>query len=591
MDRFVTLKIFFAVLLLGSGCRCWKATVQQSVTAIKGTCVLVPCSTDPYSKVTWYKYKSIGYPVVYSTDRSEIIAEFKGRTSVPGNAQEGNCTLRIENVQQQDGTVSLYVWIWKPDGQNKGFYDQSIEIKVLEPMTPQISVESPQIKGKTFTATCKFHYSCPSSPPQMSWLGLQSISNVLRHTYDKAGLWVTEATATFNITNQDQAAFLSCKSILNRQALMSSSVSLNVLYAPTEVKIDYAGSNTVMEGKKISLRCTSNSKPLPTLYEWLVTQNNTTTTTSHKGSTVVLQDVRRRTSVSCIVTNSIGRTESKQLSLNVHYAPADVRVDYEGSSAVVEGKKILLRCASDSSPVPTLYEWLVTRNNTTIHYKGSTLVLQDVMRDTSVSCIATNSVGRGESKKLSLSVHYSPSILPSSFCSITDGTLRCVCQADANPNAVISWTVDGSSALFPSYNTSTQRNGSMMVSELTGPKSHNVICTATNDVATEIKQIHVHSEGNASSPGLVAGVAVVAVVSIVLGLVVIAIKIWKKRSHAEPHENLNTAQHMTPGKKCHEYCLNSDEDLYVNTVQGQPAYQYEDQEAESCIYANYDTSS
>ncbi|XP_060756947.1 myelin-associated glycoprotein-like isoform X3 [Neoarius graeffei] len=502
MDRFVTLKIFFAVLLLGSGCRCWKATVQQSVTAIKGTCVLVPCSTDPYSKVTWYKYKSIGYPVVYSTDRSEIIAEFKGRTSVPGNAQEGNCTLRIENVQQQDGTVSLYVWIWKPDGQNKGFYDQSIEIKVLEPMTPQISVESPQIKGKTFTATCKFHYSCPSSPPQMSWLGLQSISNVLRHTYDKAGLWVTEATATFNITNQDQAAFLSCKSILNRQALMSSSVSLNVLYAP-----------------------------------------------------------------------------------------ADVRVDYEGSSAVVEGKKILLRCASDSSPVPTLYEWLVTRNNTTIHYKGSTLVLQDVMRDTSVSCIATNSVGRGESKKLSLSVHYSPSILPSSFCSITDGTLRCVCQADANPNAVISWTVDGSSALFPSYNTSTQRNGSMMVSELTGPKSHNVICTATNDVATEIKQIHVHSEGNASSPGLVAGVAVVAVVSIVLGLVVIAIKIWKKRSHAEPHENLNTAQHMTPGKKCHEYCLNSDEDLYVNTVQGQPAYQYEDQEAESCIYANYDTSS
>lgn len=89
----------------------------------------------------------------------------------------------------------------------------------------------------------------------------------------------------------------------------------------------------------------------------------------------------------------------------------------------------------------------------------------------------------------------SPSILPSSFCSITDGTLRCVCQADANPNAVISWTVDGSSALFPSYNTSTQRSGSMMVSELTGPKSHNVICTATNDVATEIKQIHVHSEG------------------------------------------------------------------------------------------------
>ncbi|MCJ8745487.1 hypothetical protein PDJAM_G00130740 [Pangasius djambal] len=481
------LKLFIAVSLLGGVCHCWKVQLQRPVTAIKGSCVLVPCSTDPYSKVSWYKYKSLGYPVVYAQDHSTIMDEFRGRTSVPGNSQEGNCTLKIDNVRQRDSEVDLYVWIWKHDGKNEGFYDQTVKIEV---------------------------------------------------------------------------------------------------YAPTDLKVDYIGSSTVVEGNKISLRCTSKGNPASIQYEWLVTQNNNTI--RHTGSTVVLQDVKRRTSVSCIATNSIGQGESKQLSLDVHHAPTDVKVDYTGSSTVVEGNKISLRCTSESRPAPTLYEWLVTPNNTTIHHKESTVVLQDVKRDTSVACIATNSIGQGESKQLSLDVHYSPSILPGSFCSMQKGTLKCVCQAEAKPSAVISWTVDGSSALFPPFNTTTQDNGSMTESELTGPQGHNATCTARNSIGTAFTQIPVHSEGDASGV-LVSVVAGVAGVCLILGLAVAAIMIGKKRRHAEPRGDLSTAQHVKPDKMCHDYHLESDEDLYVNAVHGQQAY--EDQDKESCIYENYDKTS
>ncbi|GAA6112190.1 CD166 antigen homolog, partial [Tachysurus ichikawai] len=86
-------------------------------------------------------------------------------------------------------------------------------------------------------------------------------------------------------------------------------------------------------------------------------------------------------------------------------APTDVRVDFTLKNTVVEGQSISLTCTSDSKPSPTDYEWVVNQKSTTKRYKGRTVVLEDVMRNTYVSCIVINSVGRGESEKLPLTVH------------------------------------------------------------------------------------------------------------------------------------------------------------------------------------------
>lgn len=100
-------------------------------------------------------------------------------------------------------------------------------------------------------------------------------------------------------------------------------------------------------------------------------------------------------------------------------------------------------------------------------------------------------------KPLSLRCHSdAPSILPGLFCSTENGTLQCVCQAEAKPNAVISWTVDGSGALFPHFSNMTHHNGSVTVSELRGLLGHRVTCTAKNRVGTAVTQIFVSSEGS-----------------------------------------------------------------------------------------------
>ncbi|KAM9436273.1 B-cell receptor CD22-like [Clarias gariepinus] len=362
----------------------------------------------------------------------------------------------------------------------------------------------------------------------------------------------------------------------------SQQLSLSVNYAPTDVKVDYTGSSSVVEGGQISLKCTSTSRPAPTNYKWFVFPNSTTFSPS--GSTVVLLDVRRNTSVSCIVTNSIGQGESKQLLLNVHYAPKNVRIEYTRSSTVVEGNKISLQCISNSNPTVIAYEWVVTQNTNTTRYRENPLVLQNVRRDTSVSCSATNSVGTGQSQRLSLSVNYPPTILPGSFCSTKNGRLMCKCQAEANPRANISWTVDGSSALSPKFNTTTWDNGSLTLSELTGPQGHNVTCTAKNNVGQQITKILFQFEGIASIL-VVAGAAGAAGVCIIT-IVVAVIVICKKRRHAEPSGDLTIAEPTKHERRCHNYHINSEENLYTNTEQDPPAYK--EQVVDSSIYANYD---
>ncbi|KAG7216826.1 hypothetical protein INR49_001480 [Caranx melampygus] len=118
----------------------WMINVPTTVTAVEGSCAVVPCQTQPHSHVTWYKYHKTGYPVVYDKHVPEKAEEqFRGRTSVRGNATEGNCTLMIENVRKDDNNVQVYVWIY-PELTKQRFYDQTVTIIVDKPVTVTVTV-------------------------------------------------------------------------------------------------------------------------------------------------------------------------------------------------------------------------------------------------------------------------------------------------------------------------------------------------------------------------------------------------------------------------------------------------------------------
>ena len=87
--------------------------VPDKVIAYEGTCVEVPCHTQPHhQRVIWYKHDPIHWYKVYdSHDPTGVIEQFRGRTSVHDNSSAGDCTLRIDNIRAADNNIKVYVWI------------------------------------------------------------------------------------------------------------------------------------------------------------------------------------------------------------------------------------------------------------------------------------------------------------------------------------------------------------------------------------------------------------------------------------------------------------------------------------------------
>ncbi|KAL6462146.1 hypothetical protein MHYP_G00285680 [Metynnis hypsauchen] len=639
-----------ALSCLGHG---WDVQVPESVKAVEGSCVKISCSTGSHDEVKWYKYKGMGYPIVYSRTTADIIDGFRGRTSVPGSPSQGDCSLQINNVRQEDNGISLYPWIYPETSSNQYKY---IEINVVNPEI-RISVASPQTDGNLFSATCTVRHSCPSSPPPVQWMGLSSVSNRLISTTLSGGLWTSVTQAQFRANHRDHSRTLSCRTTLNGKSTSSTAVTLNIFYAPTDVKVVGADEG-VVEGATISLTCTSKSNPEPTDYEWLVTQKGSTTTrrepktfrlgsvkrdtsvsctarnsagsrqsapvllnvhyaptdvkvvgadegvvegatisltctsksnpeptdyewlVTQKGSktssraskTFPLGSVKRDMSVSCTARNSVGRGQSNPVLLNVHYAPTDVKV-VGADEGVVEGATISLTCTSKSNPEPTDYEWLVTqKGSTTTHREPKTFRLGSVKRDTSVSCTARNSVGRGQAESVLLNVHFPPTILMDSTCFRSAGGVRCMCRAEAEPKANIIWTVNGNGAVLPHFNTTSKYAGRTAVSELTGPLASNVSCKASNTVGTDVYQMLIQKSLLEGNPGLITAV-VVPVVCIIIGITVAAFYLRKRRQR--PADSTFRSRTESSGKNIDQFKtndLNLNDNIYMNNADGEDIY-------------------
>ncbi|KAK2844916.1 hypothetical protein Q5P01_011575 [Channa striata] len=384
----------------------WTIKVPTKITAVEGSCVIVPCQTEPHSEVIWYEYHGTNYPVVFGRTKTNNIAKkFRGRTSVLGEAKDGNCTLRINDVRPADNNLKVYVWINPGSKQNQRFYDQTVTI-VVERKTPIISIQEHIVAGQIFQANCSINYSCPFSVPLLHW----SISTVLKNS-------------TLIVFNEETAQWL----------------YTNTLYVLG-----------TYEMHKTKIWCSAEFKSFI--------------------------------------------TESSQKTLSILYKPVAVNL-IGGEEPVTEGGSVTTECGANANPRPHMYSWL-RRQMDQINNINSTernMSFSNIKRHTSVSCIAHNDIGFGQSNWLDLDVQYVPEILPESLCHLTEEVLRCICRAEASPNASIYWTLDGNLTLPLSFSFVSTNEKNVVSGELLGSAKNltNVTCTAWNSFGSDTALLNI----------------------------------------------------------------------------------------------------
>ncbi|XP_051018032.1 B-cell receptor CD22 [Acomys russatus] len=315
---------------------------------------------------------------------------YHNRKEVPGKTQE---KFHISNVSL--GHAGNYSCLAEnPLGH--GWIDQEVELDVQyapKSVTTVIQNPAPIREGDSVTLACRYNSSNPEVAYYM-WSpegsGNQLTPGVLR--IQKVA-WDT--------------GFVTCAAC-NHWCSWSSSVNLNVHYAPRAVKIlKVSPQSEIRAGHPVVLRCHfSGSYPTEVRFFWKKNGSLVQEGRDLSFSSVSPEDSGNYI---CMVSNSIGETLSQAWGLHVLYAPRRLRVSISPGASVMEGRKATLSCEGDANPPVSQYVWFDSSDRE-LHSSGQKLRLEPlrVQDSGSYRCQGSNLLGMGESPPSTLTVYYSP---------------------------------------------------------------------------------------------------------------------------------------------------------------------------------------
>uniref|UniRef100_H3A2I9 Ig-like domain-containing protein n=1 Tax=Latimeria chalumnae TaxID=7897 RepID=H3A2I9_LATCH len=376
-------------------CQPWSASIPQSLHAVKGSCVVIPCTFNyPGPKrpsrdirAIWY---SNGGETFYDSDRSS-----NGRADLVGDRGEKNCSLQVNGIRTEDAKeFSFRVEIMNLDSYS--FTNSKVRIEVeVSPGLPRIQPPCPKeiTENVTVAVTCTTSHTCPTAPPGLTWKGPQGSSTV-QHRPLQDGLWEVSSTLTFTPSYTDHGKSLTCEVIYPEGKYTENSIKLRVRYPPKPVTAVLSEEGEIVEGGKITLTCASDGNPAVT-YTWI--KEKQVRVTKGSQATLVLKMVTSQDDGDyyCRARNKLGDKISRKIHINVvckYNAPRNTKVTLSNST-VPEGGALTLTCETESNP-PAQITWYKDG----IQYSRSserTLQFAIVTRQDSgnYSCVATNTLG------------------------------------------------------------------------------------------------------------------------------------------------------------------------------------------------------
>ncbi|MBN3277998.1 protein, partial [Polyodon spathula] len=459
-------------IVLSVVCDAWTVTIPEKISALQGSCVVIPCnfsysSNPPQSfVVVWYQYVSRGYPVVYDgRNPSIVIDKFRGRTVLVGDVHAGDCSLKIDSITRNDNGEKLYSWI-DPDHISYRiykFYDKTVELAVSDP--PEISVLGTAVNGNSVRVTCSILHTCPASPPNFTWsYAGDSVSS--HHESQSSGSWKSTSVLTLTTSRNDGAKELTCK-VQHPGGKTASSIKLSIW----------------KKGGPFSHRFPEVSFPLLTWkLSFYALLSGYLLAVVLPGSCYLSSVVWVKTCYWLKACQSIGEAADWSLTGRKPDAPKVVTVSMD-NRPLKEGTTVILTCVTNGNPEPRHYQWLQIQGRKTIDLNNDAqhLEISNVRRGNVYSCTARNGLGSKTSEPVTLPVEYAPEIDMDSHCTFQGGAVACSCRAVAKPPASISWNIKGTSSR-ETLNISSTVNGNVVTGVLTGSLASqvNISCSATN---------------------------------------------------------------------------------------------------------------
>ncbi|XP_030282772.1 B-cell receptor CD22-like [Sparus aurata] len=337
-------------------------SVSPSAEIVEGRSVTLTCSSDanPAAKYTWYKEN--GDPDLQPLSKDPQLVFSSIQSSDSG---EYYCTAENELGRR----TSKYI---------------SINVKYA-PKLPSVSV-SPSaeiVEGSSVTLTCS-----SDANPAANYTWYKKNGDVFQGPEDIYHF--------SSISSEDRGNY-SCKSENQYGEINSTSVFIDVQYAPKLPSVSVSPSAEIVEGSSVTLTCSSDANPAAN-YTWYKKNGDPDLQPLSKDPQLVFSSIQSSDSGEyyCTAENELGRRTSEYIYINVTYAPKLPSVSVSPSAEIVEGSSVTLTCSSDANPAAN-YTWY-KENEDSPKASGQIFTITDFRAEHSgnYSCEAQNRRGRNK---------------------------------------------------------------------------------------------------------------------------------------------------------------------------------------------------
>ncbi|XP_056617816.1 myelin-associated glycoprotein-like isoform X2 [Triplophysa dalaica] len=383
-------------------------SVPEKVSALEGSCVVIPCSFSPVSstqimEVLVKRSSSVFIlkKTVFSSHRSDVIhPDYRNRVSLAGNISSGDCSIIIGRIRKEDqNTYDLQL---REPGQRSPTAETKINVSVMStPDPPKLTDPGPVKEGQRVTLNCSVRLSCPSERPGLVWMWERgehdgSIVHGDTELQHKPGQFLLlQSSLTFTVPQHTNPR-VRCQANYTKNRRSSAVREILVHFPPRDVTIQVQSSSVWVGGTAL-LGCTCKADPPVSEYQWTSVQSGNTIILSRRTPTVRIYNISRDTRLRCTATNRLGQATSRLTALNVQYAPVILR----DSSCEWDGSLLSCVCVVDSNPRPAV-TWSVNSSHLpdsyNLSYSYSNFILTSTLRGMSdpglpVECYVINSLG------------------------------------------------------------------------------------------------------------------------------------------------------------------------------------------------------
>ncbi|XP_064160130.1 myelin-associated glycoprotein-like isoform X9 [Anguilla rostrata] len=481
--------ILIGCLLQGALGSDWAVWMPQSIEALIGSCVLIPCRfeipseydsdllQDPSSvNGKWKKDETIVFD-----SSSQSASSLHGK--ITGDLLQKKCTTVLENLPMN--YHGRYKFRLECNNRLKWNFKQSVQINITaSPPKPKLTPERVEVmEGTSVSLSCSAAAPCPKLPPNLTWT--PRLSDSVGQLQENVSV---SSVLTFTASHLHHGQNITCRALYklqqgDTQKTTEASLTLRVLYPPKNTSVSVSPSGSVLEGSSVTLTCSSNANPAVQNYTWYKV-NGTEMNTVGTGQNLTFNVTESSGSEQyyCEAQNKHGK-ENSTVQLEVYYPPKNTSVSVSPSGSLLVGSSVTLTCSSNAKPEVQNYTWYKvngTKMNTVGTGQNLTFTVTESSGSEQYYCEAQNKHGK-ENSTVQLEVYYPPkntSVSNSLSGSVLAGSsVTLTCSSNAKP-AVQNYTwykVNGTE-----MNTvGTGQNLTFNVTESSGSEQY--YCEAQNE--------------------------------------------------------------------------------------------------------------